>query len=72
MYEFWHDHLKVKYRNKIQLIYTDTDSFVIEVETDNVYKDMYQDRHLYNFNDYPTNHPNYSLNKKKGIWYFQR
>ena len=29
MYQFWHDHLKVKYGDKIKLIYTDTDSFVI-------------------------------------------
>ena len=65
MYEFWYDHLKVKYDDKIQLIYTDTNSFVIEVETDNIYKDMYEDRHLYDFSDYPTNHPNFSLTNKK-------
>ena len=61
MYEFWYDHLKQKYGNKIQLIYTDTDSFVIEVETDDIYKDMYEDGHLYDFSDYPENHANYSL-----------
>ena len=27
---------------------------------------------LYDFSDYPTNDPNYNLNNKKGIWYFQR
>ena len=26
---------------------------------------MYEDRHLYDFSDYPKNHPNYSLNNKK-------
>ena len=65
MYQFWYDHLKEKYNDKIKLIYTDTDSFVTEVETDDIYKDMYDNRHLYNFSDYPTNHPNYSLNNKK-------
>ena len=65
MYEFWYDYLKVKYGDKIKLIYTDTDSFVIEVETYDIYKDMYDDKHLYDFSDYPTNHPNYSLNNKK-------
>ena len=63
MYQIWYDHLKVKYGNKIKLIYTD--SFVIEVETDDIYKDMYEDRHLYDFSDYPKGHPNYSLNDKK-------
>ena len=65
MYEFWYDHLKQKYGNKIQLIYTDTDSFVIEVETDDIYKDMYEDGHLYDFSDYPKDHPNYNVFNKK-------
>ena len=65
MYEFWYDHLKVKYGDKIKLIYTDTDSFVIEVETDDIYKDMYEDRHLYDFSDYPKDHPNYDVVNKK-------
>ena len=65
MYQFWYDHLKVKYGNKIKLIYTDTDSFVIGVETDDIYKDMYEDGHLYNFSDYPKDHPNYNVVNKK-------
>ena len=65
MYEFWYDHFKVKYGDKIKLIYTDTDSFVIEVETDDIYKDMYEDRHLYDFSDYPKDHPNYNVSNKK-------
>ena len=65
MYEFWYNNLKVKYGNKIKLIYTDTDSFVIEVETDDIFKDMYEDGHLYDFSDYPKDHPNFSLTNKK-------
>ena len=65
MYQFWYDHLKVKYGDKIELIYTDTDSFVIKVETNNIYKDMIEDNHLYDFSDYPKDHPNYSLTNKK-------
>ena len=65
MYEFWYNHLKQKYGNKIQLIYTDIDSFVIEVETDDIYKDVLEDSHLYDFNDYQKDHPNYSLTNKK-------
>ena len=64
MHQFWYDHLKVKY-GKIKLIYTDTDSFVIEVEKDDIYKDMLQDTHLYDFSDYPKDHPLYSLTNKK-------
>ena len=51
MYEFWYDHLKEKYNNKIQLIYTDTDSFVIEINTDDIYKDMFENKDLYDFSE---------------------
>ena len=65
MYEFWYNHLKIKYDNKIKLIYTDTDSFVIEVEIDDIYKDMYEDGHLYDFSDYPKDHQNHNVVNKK-------
>ena len=61
MYQFWYDHLKEKYNDKIQLIYTDTDSFVIEINTDDIYKDMFENKDLYDFSEYPTDHPNYNV-----------
>ena len=36
MYEFWYGYLKPKYNDKIKLCYTDTDSFVIEVKTEDL------------------------------------
>ena len=46
MYKFWHDYLKVEYGNNVNLVYTDTDSFVLERFTDDVYEDMKNDNHL--------------------------
>ena len=43
MYEFWYDYVKNKYGNKARLCYTDTDSFVINVKTNDFYKDIRQD-----------------------------
>ena len=40
MYKFYYDVLKTKYNEKIKLAYTDTDSFVIHVETEDLYKDL--------------------------------
>ena len=40
MYKFYYDVLKTKYNDKIKLAYTDTDSFVIHVETEDLYKDL--------------------------------
>ena len=36
---FWYEYLKPKYKDKINLLYMDTDSFVIEVETVDFFKD---------------------------------
>ena len=43
MYEFWHGYLKRKYGDKIKLCYSDTDSFVIEVITENLSTDISAD-----------------------------
>ena len=46
MYEFWCDYIKPKYgqskteQDRAKLCYTDTDSFVIYIETEDVYKDI--------------------------------
>ena len=43
MYEFWYDYLKPKYGDNARLCYTDTDSFVIDVKTEDFYKDIADD-----------------------------
>ena len=43
MYEFWYDYLQPMYKDKIELCYMDTDSFIICVETDDFYKDISND-----------------------------
>ena len=40
MYEFWYKYIKSKYRDKAQLCYVDTDSFVIYIKTEDFYKDI--------------------------------
>ena len=40
MYEFYYDYLQIKYSDKVKLCYTDTDSFIIYVETDDFYLDI--------------------------------
>ena len=43
MFEFWYDNLKPKYGDKIKLCYTDTDSFIMHIKTDDFYKDISAD-----------------------------
>ena len=43
MYEFWYDYVKLKYREKPKFRYMDTDSFIVYVKTDDIYKDITED-----------------------------
>ena len=43
MYEFCYDYVKPKYGGKAKLLYIDTDSFIVYIETDDIYKDVADD-----------------------------
>ena len=40
MDDFWYDIIKPMYKDKPNLSYMDTDSFVIDIQTDDVFKDF--------------------------------
>ena len=43
MYEFYYEYMKPKYGNKVKLCYADTDSFIIQIFTDDFYADISSD-----------------------------
>ena len=43
MYEFWYDYIKPKYNDNVRLCYMDTDSFVMNIKTNDFYKDISSD-----------------------------
>ena len=43
MYKFWHDYEKPKYEKNATLFRMDTDSFIVRVKADNIYKDIAED-----------------------------
>ena len=43
MFEFWYDQIKPKYGKKAKLYYMDTDSFIVYIKTDDIYKDIAED-----------------------------
>ena len=43
MYEFWYDYMKSKYNDKVKLCYMDTDSFIMNIKTNDFYKDFSND-----------------------------
>lgn len=63
---FYRDQLKAKYGPKCELIYTDTDSLLLDIQTEDVYKDMAEDIWLYDTTNCPKDHPLYSDKTQKG------
>ena len=59
------------YGDKMKLAYTDTDSFVIHIETQDIYEDLKQIEDYMDFSDYPTDHPNYNIANKKVLGKFK-
>lgn len=53
MYDFFYNHLKPQYGENIQQLYTDTDSFLLEIKTDCFYTDMSKNLSKYDTSDYP-------------------
>ena len=43
MYKFWYDYIKPKYEDRAKLCYTDTDSFIIHIITEDFFVDISDD-----------------------------
>ena len=43
MYEFWYVYMKPKYNDNVKLCYIDTDSFIMRIKTEDLYKDIADD-----------------------------
>ena len=68
MFDFHYKYIKRKYGNKAKLLFTDTDSFLYEIQTEDFYKDISGDvRDRFDTSDYMENHPSgipTGINKK--------
>ena len=65
MYDFYYNELKKEYGPRCELLYTDTDSLLLKIQTGDVYKDMKEKEYLYDTSEYPKDHPLYSRANKK-------
>ena len=58
MYEFWYDYMKPKYNNNVKLCYMDTDSFIMNIKTNDFYKDIANDVECkFDTSNYEVNRP---------------
>jgi hypothetical protein len=71
MYQYWYDYIKPEYGEKVNLLYTDTDSLVYEVETADIYADMAKNADLFDFSNYPKDHQLFNTENKAVIGKFK-
>ena len=58
MYDFHYNYIKQKYEDKAKLLFTDTNSLMYEIETEDFYKDISADvKRRFDTSDYPPDHP---------------
>ena len=58
MYDFHYTYIKKKYGDKAKPLFTDTDSLMYEIKTEDFYKDISGDvKDRFDTSDYPPNHP---------------
>ena len=71
MYDFHYNYIKKKYNDRAKLLFTDTDSLTYEIEAEDIYKDFWTDKDMFDNSDYPENSPYYCNTNKKIIGKFK-
>ena len=68
MYKFWYAYMKLKYGNDVKLCYMGTDSFVMNIKTNDFYKDIANDvEKRFDISNYEVNRPLSTGKNKKVI-----
>ena len=58
MFDFHYNYIQKKYKHKAELLFTDTDSLMYQIHTDDFYKDIsYDIQTKFDTSDYPPDHP---------------
>ena len=65
MYNFHYDVIRARYGGGAKLCFTDTDSLLYWIRTDDIYSDMNEQIELYDTSEYPVSHPLHSTHNKK-------
>jgi len=65
VYDFHYNTMKPEYKNNIELLMTDTDSFVYKIKIEDFYKDMFEDKEDFDMSAYSKDNQFYDETNKK-------
>ena len=71
MYNFQYNYIKKNYDNRARLLFTDTDSLTYETEAEDVYKDFWNDKDMFDNSNYLKSSPYYCNANKNVIGKFK-
>ncbi len=72
MYKFHYEYVKPKWKNKAELLFTDTDSLCYKLKTNDFYKDISEDaKAWFDTSGYEKDHELHSVENKKKIGYMK-
>ena len=64
MHEFHYNYIKNKYDNKSKLLFTDIDSLIYEIHTQDIYEDFSSDKEMFDSSNYLTKSKYYDNSNK--------
>ena len=71
MYDIHYNYIKKKYGNRAKLLFTNMDSLTYEIEAEDIYKDFWNDKDMFDNSDYPESSQYYCNANKKVIEKFK-
>ena len=71
MYDYYYNTIKAKYGDKAELCFTDTDSFLMDIQSDDLPADLKEDREKYDFSNYSPTTDLFSNTNKKVVGKFK-
>ena len=64
MYQFHYDYIRNKYDSNLKLLFTDNDTLMYEIKTEDVYEDFSNNKEMFNFSNYSSKSKYYNNSSK--------
>ena len=71
MYSFFYDYLKPTFGDNVSMLFTDTDSYLLEFLGENPDAELFKSKHLFDYSGYPKDSPFYDNSNNKVIGKFK-